>query len=91
MLVKIKYYLYVVGAALLAGLAIFGKVLKGQRDRAREERDTLQATVNAERKKKKIVKDKEVELSRKESEIKERIKDVKEPEDLDNLFDNDGW
>jgi len=88
---QIKAWLWAIGAALLAALGLYSVTLKGQRDKARRKADTLTATVHAERTRKKIEKKKDIELSRKESEIKERIKDATKPVDLDNLFDNDNW
>ena len=93
-LAKIKLWGGVVGLIILTVLSVFGATMKGQRDRARREVDTLKTTVHSERVKKKIVKEKKKELSLKESEIKERVKKEKREdfEGIDNLTDNsDDW
>lgn len=88
---QIKAWLWAIGAAVLAALGLFSVTMKKQRDKARDEKEILEATVHAERTRKKIEKEKKEELSRKESEIKERIKNATKPVDLDSLFNNDDW
>lgn len=79
--------------ASFAAVATAGAVtLKGQRDRARQDRDHARATIHAERTKKKIVKEEKEKLSLKESEIKEEVKKLEEGKDeefkgLSNLSD----
>lgn len=77
--------------AVLATLTMGVVTLKGQRDRAVLERDVAKATIHAERVKKKIEREKRKEVSRRETKIKEDIKDAKDPRDLDDLFNNDDW
>ena len=92
LLSKLKAYAWAILAFVLAGLGVFGATMKGQRDRARVSAETAEARVHAEKIIKKVKKEKKKELSRKESEIRVRIKkEVKKPEDLDNLFNNDSW
>jgi hypothetical protein len=83
---QIRAWLYAAGAALVGGLAAWGMYNKKKAEWLEVRAQTLEATVHADRVIKKIKKKKKEELSRRESEIKER-KDVEKPEDLDDLFD----
>ena len=91
MLAQSKLYLYAAGAALVAALASWGLYNKKRAERLKSEKEGLEATIHADRTVKKIKKEKKKELSLKESDIKEKTKDVKDPEDLDSLFNNDDW
>ena len=89
MLSQIKIWLYAIGAAVFAALGLTSVYFKKKANRASVERDTLRATVHAERVRKKIEKIQRKELSRRESEIKEEIK--KDEKDLDNLSNPNDW
>lgn len=88
MLNQIKIWLYAIGAAVFAALGLTSVYYKKKANRASAERDTLRATVHAERVRKKIEKIQKKELSRRESEIKEKVKNEK---DLDNLSNPNDW
>lgn len=81
--------------AILTVLTAGVITLKAQRDKARRDREIAVASIHVERTKRKIIKEKKKELSLKESEIKERLKEYKEKPDedinLDDLFDNSDW
>ena len=74
---------------LLVGfLVTFGKIMKEQRDAAREKVDTLKGTIKAEKKTKEVVKKEEKTLIRRRAEIKKEVeKDDKDFKGLDNLSD----
>ena len=88
MLNQIKIWLYAKGAAVFAALGLTSVYYKKKANKASVERDTLRATVHAERVRKKIEKIQKKELSRRESEIKEKVKNEK---DLDNLSNPNDW
>lgn len=87
---NLKLWAYAIGAAILATLGVTSVYFKNKAERLKRDKDTLKATIHAERVKKKIVKEKKKELSRRESDIKEK-KDVKDPSDLDDLFNDSDW
>ena len=88
MLNQIKIWLYAKSAAVFAALGLTSVYYKKKANKASVERDTLRATVHAERVRKKIEKIQKKELSRRESEIKEKVKNEK---DLDNLSNPNDW
>ena len=79
-------------AAVIAGLVVSAKVLKGQRDRARRARDTLRSTLGAKRKAE-IARRKAEEMTRDAvEEIKKEVeKDDDEFKGIDNLSDSSDW
>lgn len=87
---NLKLWAYAIGGALLATLGVTSVYFKNKAKRLKQDKDTLKATIHAERTKKKIEKEKKKELSRRESDIKEK-KDVKDPSDLDDLFNDSDW
>jgi len=87
----IKLWLYAILGSVLAVLGFASVHYRGKAERMKRERDTLKATVHAERTRKKIEKEKKEELSRRESKIKERMKKVETSQDLDDLFNDDNW
>lgn len=91
MLGQVKAWLLAIGAALVSGLAAWGMYNKRKAEKLEDRALVAEAIVHADKVIKKIKKEKKKELSRKESELKKEIKNAKTPEDLDNLFDNDGW
>ena len=88
---QIKLWLAAMGAALVSGLAAWGMYNKRKADRLKVKAEVLEATIHADRVIKKIKKKKKEESSRRERTIKEKIKNAKDPKDLDDLFNNDGW
>lgn len=84
---QIKRWGFAILGALLAVLGVTSIYFKGKAKKYKTQSDTLKATVHAERTRKKIEKEKKEELSRRESDIKKGIKN----EDLDDLFNDDGW
>lgn len=91
---KIKYYLAAAGTALIgvAALVLRLRALETQRDKAKKERDSIKATLEAEQKGKQAKKQAEKDLIKKQEEIKEEVK--KEGEDfkgLDNLSNPNDW
>lgn len=86
----IKQWLYAIVAALLGVLGVTSVYFKNKAERAARQRDTLKATVNAERTRKKIEKKKKEELSRRESDIRKEGKD-ENFEGFDNLNDSNNW
>lgn len=85
---KISRQMYAIGAVLLAVLAAIGRMqfLKKARDKAEVRADTLSATIQAERTKKKIIKEEEEKLSSRRAEIiKEGKKKGENFEGVDNL------
>ena len=88
MLSQVKLWLIAGGTALLAGLAVIAKVLKAQRDSAREAVDTLKGTIKAEKKTKEVVKKEKERLVSRRADLKKEIeKDDEDFEGLDNLRD----
>lgn len=89
---KIKGWLYALVGGLLAVLGVISVYFKAKAERMERERDTLKATVHAERVRKMIEKEKKEELSRRESDIKkEGRKDVEDFEGFDNLTDSNDY
>ena len=86
----IKQWLYAIAAALLAVLGVTSVYFKNKAEKAARQRDTLKATVHAERTRKKIERKKKEELSRRESEIRKEGKD-ENFEGFDNLSDSNNW
>lgn len=84
----VKIWLYAILGSVLAVLGVRNVYLSKKAKQLKTERNTLKATVNAERVRKNIVKKQREELSRRESEIKKEIKDDKVP---DNLTDSNNW
>lgn len=92
MLNQIKRWLYALVGGLLAVLGVISVYFKAKAERMERERDTLKATVHAERTRKRIEKEKKEELSRRESDIKkEGRKDVEDFEGFDNLTDSNDY
>lgn len=89
---RIKYYGMAILTALLAiGAAVVRmRSLKNQRDKARQQRDVARARVHVAKVEKSIEKKQREELSRRESDIKERI-EKNELEKLDNLTDSNDF
>ena len=85
---QIKIWLYAISAAVFAALGLTSVYYKKKANRASVERDTLRATVHAERVRKKIEKQQRKLLEEKQEEIKERIKNEK---NLDNLSNPNDW
>lgn len=89
---QIKLWLYAIAGGLLAALGVTSVYFKGKADRLQRDKDTLKATVHAERTRKRIEKEKKEELSRRESDIKkEGKKDVKDFEGFDNLTNSNDY
>lgn len=89
----LKLWIAGIGAAFVAALMLWAKVLKAQRDKARRSRDLLVAGRASERKKQKIIKEEEEETETREAEL---LRVIKEKEDeftgVGNLTDsNDNW
>ena len=84
----IKKWAYAIGGAALGVLGLASVYYKRKSNKLGLKADTLEATVHAERVRKKIEKKKKEELSRRESEIKEEIKNEKT---ADNLTDSNNW
>jgi hypothetical protein len=80
------------GAAVIAGIVVALKVLKGQRDRARRARDTLRATIGA-KKRAEMSGRRSAELLRKEE--KKIEEEVEKPDEdfkgIDNLSDSNDY
>jgi hypothetical protein len=87
---QLKAWGYAIGAALLAALGGVSVYYRNKANKQKAKADTLQATVHAERTRKKIEKEKKIELSRRESEIKKEGKD-ENFEGFDNLTDSNDW
>ena len=90
----IKSKLFLLGSVMVTLLALVARFqfVKNARDRAELEADTLKATAHAHRIKRKIQKEEEEELSRREIIIKEKLKKRgKEFEGLDNLSDSNDY
>lgn len=95
LIVKFKFYLYTIGAALVAALAFVlrTKSLKAQRDNARQEAEILKAKVHFNKTEKKIKEKEKKNLSLSLEKGKENIKEGKD-EELKNLLDPnnpDNW
>jgi hypothetical protein len=92
-LTKISRQMYAIGAVLLAVLAAIGRMqfLKNARNKAEEKADILSATINAERVKKKIIKEEENKLSSRRAELIKEIEKKRRKgetfEGVDNLTD----
>ena len=87
---KIVANSYVIGAGLLAVLGFFARFqfIKNARDKAEVEADTLKAVVHANKIKREIKKEEEIDLLRRSRDIKEEIKKLEkgeESEGIDNL------
>jgi CHASE1-domain containing sensor protein len=87
---QIKAWVYAIVGSLFAVLGVASVYYRGQAKKQRRKADTLTATVHAERTRKKIEKEKKIELSRRESEIKRKGKD-ENFEGFDNLTDSNDW
>ena len=90
---NIKLWLYAILGSVLAVLGVTSVYFKNKAERLQREKDTLKATVNAERVRKKIEKKERIELSQRESEIKKEIekKDEEDFNGIDNLTDSNDW
>ena len=88
-LTQLKAWLWAIVGALLAVLGVTSVYFKNKSERAARQRDTLKATVHAERTRKRVEKEVKKDLSQKEREIKERIKKDEEIDSLSNP--NDNW
>ena len=89
---QIKAWGFAIAGALLAVLGVASVYYKEQAKKQRRKADTLQATVSAERTRKRIEKEKKIELSRRESEIiKEKERKDGEFTGFDNLTDSNDW
>ena len=87
MLSQIKLWLYAIGAALLAALGLTSVYFKKKSDKVSAERNTLKATVNAERLRKMIEKQEKRILEENEQKIKKEVKDEKSANNLSNPND----
>lgn len=91
---SLKLWIAGIGSALVAGLVLYLKMLKKQRDSARRARDILLAGRAANRKKEKVIKEEEEKTTSRRAKL---IRDIKEKEDeefkgSDNLTDsNSDW
>lgn len=88
MIGKIKFYLAAIGAAILAVLAAVVRInsLKNQRNKARQQRDILDARVHVQKTQKVLVKKKNEALSKERAKIKEELaKKGDEFEGIDSL------
>ena len=92
-MVNLKLWLYAIGAAVFAALGLTSVYFKGKAKRVSAERDTLKATVHAERVRKKIEKKEKRVLEENERKIKEEVKkkDEKEFKGIDNLTNPNDW
>lgn len=90
MLTNLKLWAYAIVGSLLAVLGVTSVYFKGKADRMQRQRDTLKATVHSERTRKRIEKEKKIELSRRESEIRKKGKD-ENFEGFDNLSNPNDW
>lgn len=90
MIANLKLWLYAIGTALLAVLGVTSVYFKKKAERVAHQRDTLKATVHAERTRKKIEKEKKEELSRRESDIRKEGKD-EDFKGFDNLSNPNDW
>ena len=88
---QVKVWLYAIGTAVFAALGVASVHYKKKANKAEAQRDTLKATVNAERVRKKIEKQQKRVLEENEEKIKKDIKDATKPVDLDHLFNDDNW
>ena len=84
---QIKAWLFAVGAALFAVLGLTSVYYRKKAKQAGAERDTLQATVRAERERKKIEKKEKKLLEEKREEIKKDIEKKGSHEGLSNPND----
>ena len=93
MLVQIRIWLYAIGAAVLAALGLTSVYFKKKADKVSVERDTLRATVAAEKVRKMIEKTEKKALGESERKIKKEIekKDDKDFKGIDNLTDSNDW
>lgn len=93
MITQLKAWGWAIVTALVAVLGVTSVYFKNKAERAARQRDTLKATVNAERVRKRIEKEKKQELSRRESEIKKEVKkkDEQDFKGVDNLTDSNDW
>ena len=93
---------YVVGAAILAVLAVVGRIewLKKSRDKAREKGMILQAGINAEKIKKRVIKEEESKRFSRREKIKQEIEKKKRIDEegsdekfegIDNLTDSNKY
>ena len=87
LLTKIKSNLFGVGAGLLAALAFFArfKFLKQERDKAEEDVAVLTATLGAQRKKEKIIKEEEKKRVSRSDTIKEEISKMEKGEKSEGI------
>lgn len=91
-LLKLKAYAWLVGAAILSALAVFGRLrmLEAQRDKARIRANTAEARVHINKVEKEIKKKEELSLQTSLKEVEEKIKE-KKFEGLDNLSNPNDW
>lgn len=90
---KIKSWVWAIGAAALAILAAIGRmsVLKKQRDAARKRANVAEARAELADVEKRIKKKRKKELSTSLEEVERKVKE-KKVEELDNLINpNDNW
>lgn len=93
MLSQLKLWLYAILGSVLAVLGATSVYYRGKAKKVEQQRDTLKATVNAERVRKKIEKEHKRDLEEIERKIKKEIKkkDEKEFKGIDNLTDSNDW
>ena len=90
MFTQVKLWIYAILGSVLAVLGFTSVYFKGKADKMRRERDTLKATVHAERTRKKIEKKEKRVLEENEREIRKKGKE-ENFEGFDNLTDSNDY
>ena len=90
MFTQVKLWIYAILGSVLAVLGFTSVYFKGKADKMKRERDTLKATVHAERTRKKIEKKEKRVLEENEREIRKKGKE-ENFEGFDNLTDSNDY
>lgn len=85
---QIKVWLYAILGSALAVLGLTSVYFRSKAKRVEQERDTLKATVHAERTRKRIEKEEEKRLSER---VEKKEKEIKEKGYDKDLGSNDNW
>ena len=80
-----KLWIAGIGSALIAGLVLYMKLLKKQRDDARRSRDILLAGRRSNRKKERIIKEEEIKQVSRRAQLLREIKENNDEEPFDGV------